>query len=234
MSDARELPTAANWRFANIAKRDPARARSLDFALSPDDLVVALTSALDRCVREDNLRIGIESASSEPQHHRVVLQFHAGASLYDQFFNARTGYRAHFRAHYERGLRFNARIIEAFRELLQVGLGVRIVARQLGCDFQDHGIIEVSKDLLLKSLDPHLSKIWTCTKRINGDGTINELPYGIDGEIELAAGESWIALCRDDELSWLDVKGAFLGEIGTYQLKDPVVRAKQLHARGSA
>ena len=163
------------------------------------------------------------------------MQFSVTRDLFDEFFNARTGYRAHFRAHYECGLKFNAAIIGALRLELERKLPMVVQGRELDCTFQDCGPARISRDFLISSLVEDLSKIWFCGKLIQREGGIRDLPTGVVGpKILLSGGERWAAPNRDERDAWLDVKGAFLGAAGRYQPKDPVARAKALQTTGQA
>jgi hypothetical protein len=48
-----------------------------------------------------NVRLGREHLDRDWNHVSAVVQFPVGTKLFDWFFNARTGYRAHFRVHYK-------------------------------------------------------------------------------------------------------------------------------------
>ncbi len=98
-----------------------------------------------------------------------------------EFFNARTGYRAHFRAHNACGLDFNNQIIEAFRHGLNAKLPDVVPGRELNGEFQDCGGTQIPKSFLIDSLEPHLSKVWFCNKRIGPGGGIEVLPTGVVG-----------------------------------------------------
>lgn len=229
------LPNKSSWRFDDIACPEPHRASTLEAAGPPSALLKAIVSALDEALDRGDVRFGHEHAASQPDDCRAVVQFGVGAQLFDWFFNARTGYRAHFRGHYECGLGFNRQIIEALRLHLDARLPDVVFGRELNSVFADCGEAQIPKGFLMDSLTPGLSKVWFCTKRIQPDGAIEELPTGVVGpKILLDQGELWAAPCREDDSAWLDIKGAFLGKAGPYQPKAPICRAKTLQARGEA
>jgi len=71
--------------------------------------------------------------------------------------------------------------------------------------------------------------------RDSGQRGVDELAVGVGSErIAFDTGEPWAMLRRDDEFAWLDVYGAFLGNSGEYQVKDPFVRAATLRRTGGA
>lgn len=230
-----QLPDKLSWRFDQILSAEPHRAAALEMAGPPTALVNAIRTALENALASGDVRWGREQVSSGAVDYRAVVQFPVSAELFDWFFNARTGYRAHFRAHHECGLSFNAQIIETLRLSLDARVPQAVVGRQLTHLFQDCGEVQIAKTFLMSSLTPNLSKVWFCTKLIQRGGGIQDLPSGVVGpRILLDDDDSWAAPYRDDREAWLDVKGAFLGERGPYQPKDPEARAKTLQAKGEA
>jgi hypothetical protein len=230
------LPTHQNWRFDEIVAREPDRVKSLEDAGSPEELLKELDSALDRALCECKIRYGWEQAKKVQHDCRAVVQFEIGSRLFDWFFNGRTGYRAHFRAHYACGLEFNAQIIELLRSQMNKVLPNTISARLLNSCFEDVGAIQIASADLFNSLEPSLSKIWLCANRLRHDGGIEELATGVVGpKILLQEGIRWPAFYLDqDSEAWLQLNGAFVGAAGLYQPKDPIIRAKHLAETGLA
>lgn len=232
--EAHPLPIWSSWRFDEIASSEPERARKLASAGSPERLLAALVETLNQAQYDVNLRFGREPAEKISDEYRVVIQFAVGTDVFDWFFNARSGYRAHFRAHYSVGIEFNMRFINIVRDRL-MRLPDAVPGRQLNSMFQDCGKTMIEKSFVLASLVPDLSKVWFCTKLIQARGGVQLLPTGLTGpKLLLEGGIRWAAPYREEESAWLDVKGAFLGKGAAYQPKDPVQRAKRLHASGEA
>ena len=228
------LPNRASWRFDAIACSEPDRARKLESAGIPRALLCELGDALDHALDSRNVRIGREHAGQQWDDCRIVVQFGVHPDVFDWFFNGRTGYRAHFRAHHTLGCDFNGQIIDAVRDRL-ARLPETIPGRDLDSQFEDRGEVLVSKNFVLTSLVPDLSKVWFCVKRIRTGGGIELLPTGVVGPPLLLNGDvRWAAPYREQESAWLDVKGAFIGESGLYQPKDPIGRARTLQATGQA
>lgn len=218
-----------------IADNDAIRAERLENADTPFVMLTTIQKALADALSEETARFGWEQAFEKIENHRAVIQFPVTEYLFDWFFNARTGYRAHYRTGIACGLEFNATLIDRFRKTLHTALSVTVKARQLNSNFEDSGAVEVQKIIFLDSLDMSLSKIWFCTKLITGDGDILSLPLGITGpKILMGNEETWSAPYRETKDSWLDVKGAFLGSADPYQTKDPLHRAKILCSTGEA
>jgi hypothetical protein len=144
--------------------------------------------------------------------------------------------RIYFRTHYECGLKFNDQLIDVLRGILDTDLQDTVMGRELDDRFEDIGEAQIGKPFLIASLVPDLSKVWFCTKRIRPEGGIEFLPTGLLGPRILLGddGSSWAAPYRDEDTSWLDIKGAFLGKTEVYQPKAPLERAKKLQAKGEA
>jgi hypothetical protein len=231
-----DFPDRLNWRFDAILAAEPYRAAVLDADLSPSSLLAAVCGALGKALEMKNVRFARERAEGQPKDYRAVVQFGVGAALFDWFFNGRMGYRAHFRAQYRCGLKFNGELIDGLRGILDTELQDTVMGRELDDRFEDVGEAQIGKPFLIASLVPDLSKVWLCTKRIRSNGGIEFLPSGLVGPRILLGddGLSWPAPYRDEDTSWLDIKGAFLGKAEVYQPKDPVERAKRLHAAGDA
>lgn len=224
------LPDQRSWRFDDIRCADADRASALEGAGTPSELVTALMTALDKALDCNDVRIGRERA---PKHRRAVIQFGIGAELFDWLFNARTGYRAHFRAHFECGLAFNQQIIEALRRRLDTRLPDIVLGRELNSTFEDCGEVQISNNFLMTSLTPGLSKIWPSTKRIkpySGDRYLG-IPRGKQ-KIQLGDGLCWPAFDGDKDFAWLDIKGGFPGRPDPDQWIVQVRRAKTLQAKG--
>lgn len=227
-----ELPL---WDFAEIAACEPARATALVSAPSAGSLAASVLARFEEALHAGPVRIGMDEAGATPGDLRVTLQFHVGATLSDQFFNATTGYRAQFRQNWRRGLAYNRSLIIQIQSAVAVLAPATFVARRLTHEFEDCGSMEVTREHVCASLDPALSKVWFCAKLIAGNGAVRQLPSGVVGpRLRLADQSKWAAITRDEQDAWLDVKGAFLGASGRYQLTDPVERAKKLAASGEA
>jgi hypothetical protein len=229
------LPEQHTWRFDEIMSIDQARANRLEKAGSPPDLVNAIKHALARALDCDDVRWGQEHAEKQSHDCRAVIQFHVGTELFDWFFNARTGYRAHFRSECTFGIDFNASMIDALRVCLQRQAPETIIGRHLLGQFDDGGPAVFTKGFLLESVVPDLSKIWCCSRLIGKRGGISDLLPGVAGpHILLEEGLPWAAPYRDEDAAWMEIKGAFLRASGPYQPKDPKMRAHSLNTTGEA
>ena len=228
-------PSMQNWSFDKIAEYDHSRAQALIAAPSTAALLKAISNQFDTSLRVDRVRVGWEQSEKCQAEERVVFQFHVGKYIFDMFFNSRYGYRAMFYDHWESGLRFNDEIIESLRNRVVAISGQNLPARRLTASFEDCGSVMVPRAKVINSLAPRLAKIWFCSKLIQPDSGIEDLPSGLIGpRILLGDEDSWNAPLRDDGDAWLEVKGAFLGTNGPYQVKDPELRAQKIQLRGSA
>ena len=225
------LPEPQAWDLSEIRASDADRASRLENAGSPPELIHSLRSALDG----GDAQFGHECAKGNTNDLRAVIQFMVGADVFDWFFNARTGYRAQFRVDPARGLDFNSQIVDALRRRLSSLPWEAVTGRSLNGCFEDCGAVEIPKSFLVASLVPDLAKIWFCGKRIRGAGGIELLPTGVVGpKIEIEGNQRWATIYRDGADAWLELKGAFRGQSGPYQTKDPACRARKLHTTGEA
>ena len=231
------LPGTSDWSFTEIAVCDQARAETLDTAASPNELIAGLSASLTKAFESDDVRFGWEHAQEQPEDSRAVVQFPIGTTLFDWFFNARTGYRAHFRAGVDCGLEFNDQIIGTLAEIIVHLAPDPVSCREISFGCEDHSAVLVARQEFLRSFvaDGSLAKIWFCTHRICANGGFEQMTSGVVGpKIVIGSETRWAAPSRENEHAWLDIKGAFLGREGPYQLKDPIGRAKKLAATGEA
>lgn len=223
------------WSFAEMEKHDGCRAAHLRAAPPWPELIQIISQALHTALANGEWRLGFDESSRDSRDLRVVVQFAAGKDIFDWFFNSHTGYRAQFRLGPENGLIQNARLISELVAAVNRSTTKRFTARRLSCDFKDIGPITTSVDQITESLDPDLSKVWPCEAQISNTGGTQNLFVSRSGpELTFSACESWRSFYPENADGWLDVKGAFVGPGGRYQLKPPEERAANLRARGSA
>lgn len=224
------LPDAAGWSFENfLAPEDIGRVEQLAGSRDPDSLTTALRNALASATVPASLSLGWEFRAADRAQHRAVVQFRIDPTLFDIFFNARSGYRAHFRAHPQLGHDLNASIIRVLRDVLATKLPAKIDLPEVDVGLTPHCNLLVSRDEFLMTLDPALAKLWFSATPI---GDAQERAIAASGpKIRVGAGE-FASLYMED--AWLDLKGAFLTETGLYQPKNPADRAEKLHQTGEA
>jgi hypothetical protein len=223
------------WCFHKIESAEPERAAILKAAGSPNTLIQALRSALAQGFEGDGIRFGHEQNSSQPDDWRSVLQFRVGTCLFDWFFNARTGYRAHFKKSPETGLRFNEAIVKMIIDTINSRASQTLDVILLDINYQNIGASQILREQFLLSFALKLSKIWLCALLIE-PGQIKQLPFGATGpKIRVSPPDDcWLAFYQElDAEAWLQVEGAFCGSTGLYQPMNPLCRAKTLHRRGA-
>src|SRR5690348_11770053 len=102
------IPRKSEWRFDQIKASDEShRVLSLERVTSAAELQESIAEALGQALASQDARFGWEESGDPRGGFRSVIQFRAGAELFDAFFNARVGYRAHFRVSRDCGLRYN-------------------------------------------------------------------------------------------------------------------------------
>jgi hypothetical protein len=224
-----------DWAFDEIIGAAPDRAAALKGAKCPRALQEALEKALVQAFDHNDVRFGREQAASCSDDWRSVVQFSVGSSLFDWFFNARTGYRAHFKSDYKRGLKFNDAIIEVIAATIHARTPDTFCVTQLDAEFKYCDSIVITREaFMVVSLASKLSKIWLCSKRIEAAGEVKMLPWAIGGPKIRVGMSDWVAFCQDADAAWLEVKGAFSGNCGLYQPKGPIRRAQRLQQTGTA
>jgi hypothetical protein len=222
------------WKFDAIVEQDSARAVRMQNAPSPDEIVTKCQAALSRALSNGDMRVGFDQSGRNPTHLRPVIQFPIGQQLFDWFFNAHSGYRAQFRSGWQIGHSYNAELVAALRMDLGA-LQERLTSRLLSSSFNDIGPRLVGSGEVIRPMEPDLSKVWFCKQLIGQDGVVTDLRIDFAGpRLIFDEYDSWAAPVADDKNAWLELKGAFVGDVGFYQLKDPIDRAKGLQRLGSA
>jgi hypothetical protein len=223
------------WSFEEIAAFEPARAARLESAPSAEQIAALTVQRLEAALAEGTLRIGWSESRERPPDSRLVVQFHVGETLYDWFFNARTGYRAQFRREPGRGHAYNHDLTRTIRAVLAANLPATITVRHIVGDFEDVGTSAVSREHVLQSLDPDSSKLWCCGRLLLGGGLTREIiPSGSGPKLRVGDETRWPAIVIGDADAWIELNGAFLGPDGPYQIKPPALRGESLHVNGVA
>ena len=221
------LPTSDEWSFDNFPEQERAWATRLDNAGPPAALIDALCVALASA----SPSLGWEARENHPSQHRAVIQFPVDPDLFDWFFNARTGYRAHFRAHPDCGLAFNADIVRALSDRLRRQLPSSVSVKRVDRDMKILETISLPSADLVRSLDPELAKLWVGGTPIGGG---EDRYLGATGPmIRVGSDKEWPALYMVGH-TWLDLIGAFDNNGKLCQPKPPRERADKLHKTGRA
>ena len=226
----------ALWRFDRVAAQDSERAARLHSAPPWAHLMEMIRRALHVSLSNGAARFGFDESGRNRIDLRAVVQFPIGEQLFDWFFNAHTGYRAQFRSGCENGSAENARLVTILRGEVEGCMQGQVSARRLSTLFDDLGPMAATVQDVLVSLDPVLSKLWFCERRIGPDGGVKDLHVFRTGPklVFDNACEPWSSLYADESNAWVDLKGAFVGDGDLYQPKDPAIRAQGLQARGTA
>ena len=105
------LPKQSDWRFDDIREQDATRAAYLENAPKFEAIVSSIMTALTNSLTRKQFFFGVDHYK-DMRNQRVIFQFNVTPQLYDTFFSARTGYRAHYWAFPERGQQANAKLIQ--------------------------------------------------------------------------------------------------------------------------
>jgi hypothetical protein len=234
-TEHRSQSLPALWSFAEMDRQEPERAARLRNAPPWSELTQRVCDALRDAILAGHVRYGFDESSRDSGELRAVVQFPIGRELFDYFFNGHTGYRAQFRIGRENGTAQNAVLVSKLASELSRFVTGPLSARRLSHEFSDMGPLTAAADELALSLEPHLSKVWLCDKLIGkGDGVQPLFVSRSGPELTFPDSDPWKSLYAEDADGWLDMKGAFVGHAGQYQLKSPNERAANLEKRGSA
>ena len=228
-----------DWSFQKIHECEPCRAVRLESCRPPNELINALVQSIIT-IKNDDLRIGVDSKGC-----RAIVQFRVTPTLYDWFYNGRTGYRAQFWISPDTGMKFNNRsltaVVKALTERLAEAIPVRrISVRDDGASCDVGEIIAYPREELLRSLTPKSSKIWIGEQLIQTSmGLMKDVLTLLPKAEKLcvrgwpAEGEGLRAPLPCPEYCWLDVKGRFLSAKGEPdQIKSQRERAQKIHECG--
>lgn len=185
--------------------------------------------------RSGELTVLWEQSDLQPDFSRGVVQFRVSPATFDEFFNSPTGYRGMFFQSAYLGTCTNAAIIIGVADSLRRVLPSTVVARVVLPGFVPAGQVDMEKARFLESLEPWLAKIWMCTVPITCSGERRPVPLGVGHEhIEVGHERSWVAICREPEDCFLEVKGAFVASFGLFQPKSISERGSRLESYGEA
>jgi len=167
---------------------------------------------------------------------RSVVQFHVSPKLFNTFFNSNVGYRAMFRRGPWIGSSVNAAIVAGIKTIVSQKLSRSVNARVLKWGAKMDKQITLDSSQFLRSLDFCLSKVWYCTAEVVPKGKPRKLPSGVsNGEkINVGLQYPWKKIEQGSDDCIIEIKGAFLGERGLFQIKDPELRARRLSESGEA
>ena len=205
-----------------------------DVAEEISSLATELRSALEMGNRSAPVW---ELWDQSPSVGRAVIQVPVAPEFFERFFNSPNGYRAMFRRGRRTGGAANAALIDMVISVLSGTLPKSIDAllvRKVGDTLQLAGRQNILRSIFLRSLDPSLAKIWYATQEISSEN-IRWLSSGVsDRKIDVGLEHSWSKIQQDSGDCVIEVKGAFVGSCGLFQVKDPELRATGLSTTGAA
>lgn len=227
-------PSSIDWSFAEVAKVKPARATRLELAPAFETIVAEMGVALADALARKSFRCGTDFFRG---HQRAIVQFLVPSKLYDCFFNSRRGYRAQYWIAPEQGQAANAECLRAAWSAMEAVLPERFEARKI--DTENHwtgrkdidvGGREALRSFYGDSFGHPAAKVWMCERLIRGhNGPLQSIPIFDAPRLVVDRWPTALAHCPDAGLTWLDLKGGF---VGGEQPKDPWLRAVQINKHG--
>jgi hypothetical protein len=230
------LPKRSDWCFAEIRDADAARAAYLEDAPGFEEILSSIAMELARSLVRGQFFVGVDHFRDRG-NQRVTLQFHVTPQLYDTFFNARTGYRAHYWASPQCGQHANAKLVQTLWMAMSGTLPNQVEARAIEVKedgFQridvDTGSVAVARSLVEASFTHLAAKIWICERQMKGiEGPLKDIPVRDGLSLSVVRWKNAHAPLLDNQSTFLDLKGGF---VGGEQSKDPWVRAKDIYRNG--
>jgi hypothetical protein len=226
------LPGPNDWSFDNIHARDPERAKLLEAGMRPDALTNILSTTLVNCIKDGRARYGVNWRNNCP---RIIIQIPVEPEIYDQFYNSRNGYRAHYWAAPDIGNVFDNTLVRLLCQAIDAHMPTTVEGRRVETKTHkdredcDVGHCPIRREFALRSLAPEAAKVWICEYLMTDNyGRLKEQHYYMGPRLVV---ERWTT---DDGLrapcgEWLEFKGGFVGENGVAMpSKDPNKRAKQI------
>jgi hypothetical protein len=203
------------------------------------DEISALVSSISVVLEQvGNIDPIWELSDRFPLVGRSVVQLRVSPELFEAFFNSSAGYRAMFRRGRRIGSLANAALVDAVQSRLAASLPEVVDAHHIKAGLNGPDWIRraaIPKPTFLRSLDPSLAKVWYSTAEVQSNGEIRRLPFGVsDGKIDVGLSNHWAEIRQDAEDCIIEVKGAFVGSCGLFQIKDPELRARTLSEKGEA
>jgi hypothetical protein len=224
------------WTLDEFDAHDSVRALHLRSAPPWSELIESVCGALRAAVESKNARFGVDESGRDSRDVRGVVQFPLGTLLFDWLFNSTSGYRAQYRIGLAHGLAMNAQLICEVAAELRRFATTEVVIHRYTSEFSYKESTQGTVARVAATLDPKLSKVWICEKRIGDTGEIENLFVSRTGpKLLMPDTDAWCSLYPEDADGWLDIKGGFFPPSGQpYQSKPPEERAAKLEERGSA
>lgn len=221
------------WSFEAIADAEPERTTRLQQGPSWERLCHQVVERLSESLLSNTVKFAREQSSEDQSWLRTVVQFWVGEDLLDWFFNSHSGYRAQFRQDWRRGLRENELLLAHLRSALSKLPNKPIACRTLSPSLKDLGEAMAAPIELTSSLEPSLSKIWSCRDIMDGNGEFRQVSLGLTTpKLGMPDGSFWLAISQQDQDAYLEIKGAFSRPQGLYQPKAAELRAKAIQTAG--
>jgi hypothetical protein len=234
-------PSPHDWRFDEIAKSEPERAKLLETRIASDELTSRLAISIADAIKDRTARYGLDS---KDEHPRIIIQVPILPALHDQFFNGRNGYRAHYWASPDTGNDFDSTLVRILRQAIKAHMPTTVDGRRIEVKKDnngdreeefDRGCCSITSEFALQSLTPEASKAWRCEWLITGRiCRLRRQSLGtMDPKLIIASWEAHPDGLRAPRGEWLDFKGGFVDDKDLAKpSKNRNDRAKQINESG--
>jgi len=229
------LPKRSEWCFPEICDADAARAAYLEDAPGFEEILSSIAVELARSLARGQFFFGVDHCGEDKGNQRVMFQFKVPPQLYDTFFNARTGYRAHYWASAECGQEANRKVLQMLWTVMSTSLPEQVEARMIHVEEGlvrtdiDTGCVTLPSSLVQASFTHVAAKVWICERQMQDvEGPLKVIPVHEGLPLSVVGWKAHAPL-PDCQSTLLDLKGGF---VNGKQSKDPLVRARDIHLNG--
>jgi hypothetical protein len=233
------LPGLTEWGLGEIEALDPDRAAYPRRDIDANELKNQIASAFANSLKNGTAKYGVDFHTKRQTERRAIIQFEVGTVLFDQFYNGRTGYRAHYWVSPEIGDTFDEKLGDLLRAAISEHMPTTAEGRLVRVeitgyrDESDRGPYQLTREFALQSLAPEASKLWRCEWLITDTLGLNKSQQtgAIEPKLQIGKweGEGLYA----PRGSRLDFKGGFVGDDGAVTpTKNRKDRAMKLHQTG--
>ena len=220
---------AADWKLQDVGDEAAGLAQ---VAGSIDSLVSSLCAAFEAA---QSFEPAWELLEADDAVGRSVVQFKVAPNLFDLVFNEPLGYRGMYRRGPWTGASVNSLMVAKLKAGVAAKVPKVLDLQVLRSGPSLDGRKDIDQATFLRSLDPALSKVWYCTAEIRPNEELRLLPSGVSAtKLEVGRPNPWAVLRQSPDDCIIEVKGAFVGPHGLFQVKDPERRGAVLSERGEA
>jgi hypothetical protein len=190
MTRLTRIVNIADWSLSDALRER--RERLLDVP-QPEHLLSRLITESEEAARRGLVALEWQESCERPGYFRLVAQIPLTETTFDQVFNGRSGYRAHYYLSPEEGVLYNRDILDGLVPAIETAYGQRSLTIEFG--------------LVEKSMRAPHSKMWVFQERAAFD---DAAPAALNPPRWVANGAVRGRKAPLPSHHMIDVKGAFI------------------------